>query len=203
MTEMQGAYVGSRPIRLATATPKVGCHNLDSVSLTPFPLYTLQKLEATQTTVTPPSINTTLYDPSNLNNTTIFIGNLSPSVTEEELRRFAAYHKAYLLIIVLPTPQHFCAIRRTCICENSRRERMWIRSICPPVLCRKCDGVFAWETYRYVSWLPSIIGVARTPMLTSINSEWLGPQPVRLSWGRSGTETSTTNAAVLTTQHSL
>ena len=88
MTEMQGAYVGSRPIRLATATPKVGCHNLDSVSLTPFPLYTLQKLEATQTTVTPPSINTTLYDPSNLNNTTIFIGNLSPSVTEEELRRF-------------------------------------------------------------------------------------------------------------------
>lgn len=75
MVEMQGQYCGSRPIRIMPATT------------------VKSKILATGGNVQPSQLN--LYQPTPLynqhndpNNTTVFVGNLSPTTTEDELRSY-------------------------------------------------------------------------------------------------------------------
>ncbi|XP_052187657.1 polyadenylate-binding protein RBP47B' [Diospyros lotus] len=76
MTEMNGIYCSTRPMRISAATPKKT---------------TVQQQYATTRAIYPPPV----YNPAvpavsidnDINNTTVFIGNLDPSITEEELKQ--------------------------------------------------------------------------------------------------------------------
>ena len=73
MTEMQGQYCGSAPIRIMPAT-----------TLKSKILASGGNISASQLNLYQP---TPLYNQHNdPNNTTVFVGNLSPSTTEDELR---------------------------------------------------------------------------------------------------------------------
>ncbi|XP_021728972.1 polyadenylate-binding protein RBP47B'-like [Chenopodium quinoa] len=81
MTEMNGQYCLSRPMRISAATPKKspGIQQQYSVAkaLYPAPTYVVPPIQPVQ----PLPVEN---DP---NNTTIYVGNLDPNVTEEELRQ--------------------------------------------------------------------------------------------------------------------
>ncbi|KNA16762.1 hypothetical protein SOVF_086270 [Spinacia oleracea] len=81
MTEMNGQYCLSRPMRISAATPKKspGIQQQYAVAkaLYPAPTYVVPAVQPVQQL---PVEN----DP---NNTTIYVGNLDPNVTEEELRQ--------------------------------------------------------------------------------------------------------------------
>ncbi|GAV59772.1 RRM_1 domain-containing protein [Cephalotus follicularis] len=73
LTEMNGVYCSSRQMRISMATPKKTVQQqYTTKSIYPVPAYT-----------TPVQV---LPADNDVNNTTIFIGNLDPNVTEEELR---------------------------------------------------------------------------------------------------------------------
>ncbi|XWS52513.1 hypothetical protein CRYUN_Cryun11dG0077000 [Craigia yunnanensis] len=78
MTEMNGVYCSTRAMRISAATPKknTGFQQQFTVAkaVYPAPAYT------TPVNVLPPDNDNT--------NTTIFVGNLDPNVTEEELKQF-------------------------------------------------------------------------------------------------------------------
>ncbi|KAK5818698.1 hypothetical protein PVK06_023642 [Gossypium arboreum] len=79
MTEMNGVYCSTRAMRISAATPKkttAGFQQQYAVAkaVYPVPAYT------TPMQVLPPDNDNT--------NTTIFVGNLDPNVTEEELKQF-------------------------------------------------------------------------------------------------------------------
>ncbi|KAE8647897.1 hypothetical protein Csa_000131 [Cucumis sativus] len=77
MSEMNGVYCSTRPMRISAATPKktIGVQQQYSLgkAMYPVPAYT------TSVPVLPAD-----YD---ANNTTIFVGNLDPNITEEELKQ--------------------------------------------------------------------------------------------------------------------
>ncbi|KAF2312037.1 hypothetical protein GH714_027833 [Hevea brasiliensis] len=77
MTEMNGVYCSTRPMRISAATPKktTGYQQQYTVAkaIYPVPAYT-----------TPVQVVT---PDSDITNTTIFVGNLDPNATEEELRQ--------------------------------------------------------------------------------------------------------------------
>ncbi|KTW32192.1 uncharacterized protein T551_00874 [Pneumocystis jirovecii RU7] len=77
LTEMQGVYCGSRPIRISTATPKnkpgMSHINMMHMGMSPLGYYGA------------PQPMNQFTDP---NNTTVFVGGLSSFVTEDELRSF-------------------------------------------------------------------------------------------------------------------
>ncbi|XP_021772061.1 polyadenylate-binding protein RBP47B'-like [Chenopodium quinoa] len=81
MTEMNGQYCLSRPMRISAATPKKspGIQQQYAVAkaLYPAPTYVVPPIQPVQ----PLPVEN---DP---NNTTIYVGNLDPNVTEEELRQ--------------------------------------------------------------------------------------------------------------------
>ncbi|KAL0419580.1 UNVERIFIED_CONTAM: Polyadenylate-binding protein RBP47B' [Sesamum radiatum] len=78
MVEMNGVYCSTRPMRISAATPKKTATGVQqqygaAKAIYPPPVYT-----------TP--VQTVPVD-NDINNTTVFIGNLDPNVTEEELRQ--------------------------------------------------------------------------------------------------------------------
>ncbi|KAG6679282.1 hypothetical protein I3842_14G122700 [Carya illinoinensis] len=79
MTEMNGVYCSTRPMRISAATPK------KTTTIQP---YTAAKAAAAAYPVpvytTPVPMLPADYD---VNNTTIFVGNLDPNVSEEELKQ--------------------------------------------------------------------------------------------------------------------
>ncbi|KAK4758157.1 hypothetical protein SAY87_019458 [Trapa incisa] len=77
MTEMNGAYCSTRPMRISAATPK---------KTTSVPQqYATMKAAYPVAAYTAPPVQTLPVD-NDVNNTTIFVGNLDPNATEEELR---------------------------------------------------------------------------------------------------------------------
>ncbi|KAK6914289.1 RNA recognition motif domain [Dillenia turbinata] len=78
MTEMNGVYCSTRPMRISAATPKkttsLQQQYVANKAIYPAPAYTTTPVQAI-----PPD--------SDLTNTTIFIGGLDPNITEEELRQ--------------------------------------------------------------------------------------------------------------------
>eukprot|EP00246_Nothoceros_aenigmaticus_P003761 TRINITY_DN1494_c0_g1_i7.p1 TRINITY_DN1494_c0_g1~~TRINITY_DN1494_c0_g1_i7.p1 ORF type:complete len:388 (-),score=60.30 TRINITY_DN1494_c0_g1_i7:431-1594(-) len=77
MSEMNGVYCSSRPMRISAATPK------KSLAVPAVATATAQ-YQAPTYGGTPPQAFATDNDPSN---TTIFVGGLDPTVTDEELRQ--------------------------------------------------------------------------------------------------------------------
>lgn len=78
MTEMNGMYCSTRPMRISAATPK---------KTTGMPQqYAAMKAVYPVAAYTAPSIPVLPVD-NDANNTTIFVGNLDPNVSEEELRQ--------------------------------------------------------------------------------------------------------------------
>ncbi|XP_020100692.1 polyadenylate-binding protein RBP47B' [Ananas comosus] len=81
MTEMNGVYCSTRPMRISAATPKkttgVQIQYPAARAIYPAPAYTT------------PQLAPVLPDPDVMN-TTIFIGNLDPNITEEELKQICA-----------------------------------------------------------------------------------------------------------------
>ncbi|XP_022958490.1 polyadenylate-binding protein RBP47B'-like isoform X1 [Cucurbita moschata] len=77
MSEMNGVYCSTRPMRISAATPKktIGVQQQYTLgkAMYPVPSYT-----------TPVPVLPADYD---ANNTTIFVGNLDPNITEEELKQ--------------------------------------------------------------------------------------------------------------------
>ncbi|CAI9778256.1 unnamed protein product [Fraxinus pennsylvanica] len=78
MTEMNGVYCSTRPMRISAATPKKTATGVQQPyaapkALYPAPVYT-------------PPVQTVPVD-NDINNTTVFIANLDPNVTEEELKQ--------------------------------------------------------------------------------------------------------------------
>ncbi|XP_024029389.1 polyadenylate-binding protein RBP47B' [Morus notabilis] len=78
MTEMNGVYCSTRPMRISAATPKktTGFQQQYAAAkaVYPYPAYTTPAVPAVPAD----------YD---TNNTTIFVGNLDPNVSEEELKQ--------------------------------------------------------------------------------------------------------------------
>ncbi|XP_057550934.1 polyadenylate-binding protein RBP47B' [Amaranthus tricolor] len=83
MTEMNGQYCLSRPMRISAATPK------KAPGIQPQPQYAVAKtLYPAPTYVVPPVQPVQPLPVENdPNNTTIYVGNLDPNITEEELRQ--------------------------------------------------------------------------------------------------------------------
>ncbi|KAF8395860.1 hypothetical protein HHK36_019814 [Tetracentron sinense] len=81
MTEMNGVYCSTRPMRISAATPKKTTGFQQQYTATkgifPAPAYTT------------PAVQAFPVD-NDINNTTIFIGGLDPNVTDEELRQIFA-----------------------------------------------------------------------------------------------------------------
>ncbi|XP_006361746.1 polyadenylate-binding protein RBP47B' isoform X1 [Solanum tuberosum] len=77
MTEMNGMYCSTRPMRISAATPKKS--------------NTIQQQYAVAKAVYPPAVYTptvqTIPVDNDLTNTTVYVGNLDPNLTEEELRQ--------------------------------------------------------------------------------------------------------------------
>ncbi|TKY48373.1 Polyadenylate-binding protein RBP47B' [Spatholobus suberectus] len=76
MTEMNGVYCSTRPMRISAATPKKTTAAYAAPAPVPKPIY---PIPAYTVPVQPPE-----YD---VNNTTIFVGNLDLNVSEEELKQ--------------------------------------------------------------------------------------------------------------------
>ncbi|KAJ8551372.1 hypothetical protein K7X08_000742 [Anisodus acutangulus] len=76
MTEMNGMYCSTRPMRISAATPKK--------SNTVQQQYAVAKA-VYPPAVYPPTVQTVPVD-NDLTNTTVYVGNLDPNLTEEELR---------------------------------------------------------------------------------------------------------------------
>jgi RNA recognition motif-containing protein len=81
MTEMNGVYCSSRPMRISAATPKkaLGPTQQSNPSATGTPHQATQAYGG----AAPPQ---SFVSDSNPNNTTIFVGGLDPSVTDEDLK---------------------------------------------------------------------------------------------------------------------
>ncbi|KAM5558227.1 polyadenylate-binding protein RBP47B'-like [Rosa sericea] len=79
MTEMNGVYCSTRPMRISAATPKktTGFQQQYGAAKAVYPV-------PAYTTPAVPVAPTADYD---ANNTTIFVGNLDPNITEEELKQ--------------------------------------------------------------------------------------------------------------------
>eukprot|EP00026_Physarum_polycephalum_P010265 Phypoly_transcript_10422.p1 GENE.Phypoly_transcript_10422~~Phypoly_transcript_10422.p1 ORF type:complete len:417 (+),score=83.18 Phypoly_transcript_10422:35-1252(+) len=94
MAEMQGQFIGARPIRISGATPKkVGVTTSTSVSIMPSPIPSMPLSSP------PPSTQAT--DQNDPTNTTIFIGGLDPNVDEDTLRNtFAPFGE--LIYVKIP-----------------------------------------------------------------------------------------------------
>ncbi|KAI8526220.1 hypothetical protein RHMOL_Rhmol13G0291500 [Rhododendron molle] len=92
MTEMNGVYCSTRPMRISAATPK---------KTTGFQ----QQYAATRALYPPPAyapaVHTIPVD-NDINNTTVFIGNLDPNVTEEELKQIFV-HFGEIVYVKIPT----------------------------------------------------------------------------------------------------
>uniref|UniRef100_A0A2P2M2Q7 RRM domain-containing protein n=1 Tax=Rhizophora mucronata TaxID=61149 RepID=A0A2P2M2Q7_RHIMU len=111
MNEMNGVYCSNRPMRISAATPKktTGYQQQYAVAKALYPVsaYT-----------TPMHVVTTDTD---LTNTTIFVGNLDPNVTEEELKQ-TFLHLGEIVYVKIPTGRgcgfvQFAA-RFCCFCWN-------------------------------------------------------------------------------------
>ncbi|KAJ1569778.1 hypothetical protein HK096_001785 [Nowakowskiella sp. JEL0078] len=88
MSEMQGQYCGSRPMRISVATPK---NKLLAAAAAGTPIQPPMPQQITQPVQQyygmPPPPPTQQYAPiGDPNNTTVFVGGLSSSVNEEELK---------------------------------------------------------------------------------------------------------------------
>jgi RNA recognition motif-containing protein len=79
MSEMQGVYCGSRPMRISTATPKKATAQ-PTTTPTPAAYPAYSSLAAAAIPAAQP------VDSNDPTNTTIFVGNLDPSVEEDTLR---------------------------------------------------------------------------------------------------------------------
>lgn len=81
MSEMNGLYCSTRPMRISAATPKkaTGFQQQYAATKALYP--------AAPAYTTPVQSVQALPADNDINNTTIFIGNLDPNVTEEELRQ--------------------------------------------------------------------------------------------------------------------
>ncbi|XP_009615947.1 polyadenylate-binding protein RBP47B' [Nicotiana tabacum] len=78
MTEMNGMYCSTRPMRISAATPK---------KTTPIQQQYAAVVKAVYPpAVYPPTVQTIPVD-NDLTNTTVYVGNLDPNLTEEELRQ--------------------------------------------------------------------------------------------------------------------
>jgi len=92
MTEMNGVYCSTRPMRISAATPK---------KTTGFQ----QQYTATRALYPPPAyapvVQTVPVD-NDINNTTVFIGNLDPNVTEDELKQIFV-HFGEIVYVKIPT----------------------------------------------------------------------------------------------------
>ncbi|ODV91244.1 hypothetical protein CANCADRAFT_25868 [Tortispora caseinolytica NRRL Y-17796] len=95
MNEMQGFVVGSRPLRISTATPKSKTPSLSASAATA----TVNMMPPTMMPQTGPvypmgypmgyySSPPQMMAPTESNNTTVFVGGLSSRVSEDELRSF-------------------------------------------------------------------------------------------------------------------
>ncbi|KAG5517568.1 hypothetical protein RHGRI_038087 [Rhododendron griersonianum] len=112
MTEMNGVYCSTRPMRISAATPKKTtgfqqqypatrvitykdqlcaksiCESVVGSALYPPPAYA-------------PAVQTIPVD-NDINNTTVFVGNLDPNVTEEELKQIFV-HFGEIVYVKIPT----------------------------------------------------------------------------------------------------
>lgn len=93
MTEMNGVYCSSRPMRISTATPRKAMAGMQQV--TPKDAY----LSPAENTSPFSSQNWNDNDP---NNTTIFVGGLDPSATEDDLRRVFGYYGELIYVKIPP-----------------------------------------------------------------------------------------------------
>ncbi|KAI5072943.1 hypothetical protein GOP47_0013049 [Adiantum capillus-veneris] len=93
MTEMNGVYCSSRPMRISTATPRKAMAAVQQV--TPKDAY----LSPADNTSPFSSQNWIDNDP---NNTTIFVGGLDPSATEDDLRRVFSYYGELIYVKIPP-----------------------------------------------------------------------------------------------------
>lgn len=78
MTEMNGVYCSTRPMRISAATPK------KTTAFQPYAAAPKAAVYPVPAYTTPAPVLPADYD---ANNTTIFVGNLDPNVTEEELKQ--------------------------------------------------------------------------------------------------------------------
>lgn len=79
MTEMNGVYCSSRPMRISAATPRKAmalAQQINTKSSYQSPAYS-----------TPPSSSQTFANDNDPNNTTIFVGGLDQNVTDDDLRQ--------------------------------------------------------------------------------------------------------------------
>ncbi|KAL9269044.1 Polyadenylate-binding protein RBP47B'-like protein [Drosera capensis] len=85
MTEMNGMYCSSRPMRISAATPKktsgVQQHVAVKAAIYPAPAYVVPSVPV-------PALPAAVPADNDLTNTTLFVGNLDPNISEEELRQY-------------------------------------------------------------------------------------------------------------------
>lgn len=93
MSEMNGAYCSSRPMRISAATPK-------KTTTLPQPYAVAAKAVYPPTVY--PSVMPTVPE-TDINNTTVFVGNLDPNVTEEELRQIFMQLGEIIYVKIVPT----------------------------------------------------------------------------------------------------
>ncbi|KAF9675536.1 hypothetical protein SADUNF_Sadunf09G0042400 [Salix dunnii] len=166
MTEMNGVFCSTRPMRISMATPKKTTSYQQQYALPkafyPAPAYTapVQVVSAD----------------SDITNTTIFVGNLDPNATEEDLRQtflqlgeiasvkipagrgcgFVQFAMSYTVIWVSPS---FLLLIR-----ESRVKRM-----------REAESVIVWIVRR---------GTSAEEAIQRMQGHVIGQQPVRISWGK-------------------
>ncbi|CAI9106433.1 OLC1v1005586C1 [Oldenlandia corymbosa var. corymbosa] len=80
MTEMNGAYCSTRPMRISAATPKKTTSNVLQQQ------YAVAKALYPAAPIYTPPVQTIPVN-NDVNNTTVFVGNLDPNVTEDELKQ--------------------------------------------------------------------------------------------------------------------
>ncbi|GAB2229297.1 hypothetical protein Droror1_Dr00023435 [Drosera rotundifolia] len=85
MTEMNGMYCSSRPMRISAATPKkttgVQQHVAVKAAIYPAAAYVVPSVPV-------PALAAAVPADNDLTNTTLFVGNLDPNILEEELRQY-------------------------------------------------------------------------------------------------------------------
>ncbi|KAL3498343.1 hypothetical protein ACH5RR_041075 [Cinchona calisaya] len=79
MTEMNGVYCSTRPMRISAATPKK-----TTATAVQQPYAVAKAMYPTPVYTTPVQ---TISAENDMNNTTAFVGNLDPNITEDELRQ--------------------------------------------------------------------------------------------------------------------
>ncbi|KAK9121419.1 hypothetical protein Syun_019036 [Stephania yunnanensis] len=94
MTEMNGMYCSTRPMRISAATPKKTTGVQQQYAITkavyPPPVYSAPVFQAY------PAVD------NDVNNTTIFIGGLDPNITEEELKQIFAQFGELVYVKIPP-----------------------------------------------------------------------------------------------------